>query len=129
MKIKYCFSVILVVLITISCTRNAAFDESVVIHEASWSNQDSPYFDITIDDTLSDYAFYFNIRHLENYRYSNLYLFLHTDFPNGNKTHDTIECILAYPDGKWIGKGSGSMRTSEILTFVYVLYPFSSSTI
>ena len=42
-------------------------------------------------------------------------MFLHTTFPNGNQTHDTIELILAYPDGRWIGKGSGSMRSNQIL--------------
>ena len=50
------------------------------------------------------------LRHLENYRYSNLFVFLHTRMPNGNITHDTIECTLATPEGRWIGKSSGSMR-------------------
>lgn len=100
----------------ISCgNKNVIYDESVIIPNASWDNNELPYFDIMIDDTLSDYNFYFNIRHLENYRYSNFYMFLHTTFPNGNQTHDTIECILAYPDGKWIGDDSGSMRSLKIL--------------
>lgn len=99
-----------------SCVDNkVVFDNDVAIPDASWNNQDLPYFDVNIEDTLSPYAFYLNIRHLENYRYSNFYMFLHTTFPNGIQTHDTIECILAYPDGQWIGKGSGSMRTSKIL--------------
>ena len=34
--------------------------------------------------------------------------------PNGNITHDTIECILATPDGHWVGKSSGSMRNVRI---------------
>jgi gliding motility-associated lipoprotein GldH len=42
-------------------------------------------------------------------------MFLHTTFPDGNQTHDTIELVLSYPDGRWIGKGSGSMRDNNIL--------------
>ena len=100
----------------LSCSNNnVIYDESVVIPNASWNNQDLPYFDVNIEDTTSSYNFYFNIRHLENYKYSNFYMFLHTTFPNGNQTHDTIELILAYPDGRWIGKGSGSMRSNQIL--------------
>lgn len=100
----------------LSCVNNnVIFDESVIIPNSSWDNQELPYFDVNIEDTVSAYNFYFNIRHLENYRYSNFYMFLHTTFPNGNQTHDTIELILSYPDGRWIGDGSGSMRSNEIL--------------
>lgn len=107
---------LLLMTILFSCEdKNVIFDESVIIPNASWENQDLPYFDVNIEDSLSTYAFYLNIRHLENYRYSNFYMFLHSTFPEGSQTHDTIECILAYPDGRWIGEGSGSMRASKIL--------------
>lgn len=108
--------ILLTVMAFSSCVdKNVIFDESVIIPNSSWDNQNYPYFDVNVEDTLSNYAFYLNIRHLENYRYSNFYMFLHTTFPNGNVTHDTIECILAYSDGQWVGKGSGSMRSSSIL--------------
>lgn len=108
--------VLLIFTILSSCVnKNVIFDESVVISNAAWNNQDFPYFDVNVEDTASAYNFYLNIRHLENYRYSNFYMFLHTTFPDGNQTHDTIELVLSYPDGRWIGKGSGSMRDNNIL--------------
>ena len=108
--------ILLIVTILSSCVnKNVIFDESVVISNAAWNNQDFPYFDVNVEDTTSAYNFYLNIRHLENYRYSNFYMFLHTTFPDGNQTHDTIELVLSYPDGRWIGKGSGSMRDNNIL--------------
>ncbi len=113
--LKYGFILLISIAIMSCVNKNVIYDESVIIPNASWDNKELPYFDIMIDDTLSDYNFYFNIRHLENYRYSNFYMFLHTTFPNGNTTHDTIECVLAYPDGQWIGEGSGSMRSLKIL--------------
>lgn len=116
--------ILLMTMILMSCgDKNVIFDESVVIDNSSWNNQDMPYFDVNVEDTLSTYTFYFNIRHLENYRYSNFYMFLHTTFPNGNQTHDTIECILAYPDGRWIGKGTGSMRNNTILLNQNLRFP------
>lgn len=100
----------------LSCgNNNVVFDESVIIPNSSWDNQELPYFDVNIEDTVSAYNFYLNLRHLENYRYSNFYMFMHTTFPNGSQTHDTIELILSYPDGRWVGEGSGSMRSNEIL--------------
>lgn len=116
--------ILLMTMMLMSCgDKNVIFDESVVIDNSSWNNQDMPYFDVNVEDTLSTYTFYFNIRHLENYRYSNFYMFLHTTFPNGNQTHDTIECILAYPDGRWIGKGTGSMRNNTILLNQNLRFP------
>ena len=118
----------LLLMLMFSCgNKNVIFDESVVINNSSWNNQELPYFDVNIEDTLSMYAFYLNIRHLENYRYSNFYMFLHTTFPNGNQTHDTIECVLAYPDGRWIGKGSGSMRASNILLNDNLRFPIGGT--
>lgn len=119
-------NIILVIIIGIlmtSCSTNALYDESVVIPEARWDNENIPYFNVTVDDTLTDYAFYMSIRHLENYRYSNLYVFMHTEFPNGNVTHDTIECVLAAPDGHWMGKGSGNMRYAKVLLNPSLRFP------
>ena len=121
---KILFAIAVTILIA-SCGRNTLYDESVVIPEAKWDNDNVPYFNVAVDDTLADYAFYLNIRHLENYRYSNLYVFMHTEFPNGNVTHDTIECVLATPDGRWMGKGSGTMRSAKVLLNPDLRFPLS----
>ena len=92
-----------------SCA-NDSFNKRTVIPEAEWRQENRVAFDVDINDTLNGYVFGIGLRHLENYRYSNLYVFLHTTLPNGNHTHDTIECTLATPEGRWIGKSSGSMR-------------------
>lgn len=120
---KKVFFAIAIIITMVSCGNNKLYDESVVIPDAKWDNKNIPYFDVTVDDTLTDYAFYLNIRHLENYRYSNLYVFMHTEFPNGNVTHDTIECTFAYPDGKWMGKGSGTIRSAKILLNPALRFP------
>jgi len=108
-----------------SCGNGAIYDESVVIPNTEWDNNNIPYFDVNVEDTLSIYSIALNVRHMENYRYSNLYIFLHTTFPNGNITHDTIECTLAYPDGRWVGKGSGSMRSDKIMLNPNLRFPLA----
>ena len=123
-KITVVFAVISAFVMS-SCSNRMMYDESVVIPEAKWDNKNIPYFDVNVEDTVSIYSFALNVRHIENYRYSNLYIFLHTTFPNGNVTHDTIECTLAYPDGSWVGKGSGSMRSGKILLNPNLRFPIS----
>lgn len=117
--------IVLVTVLLVSCGNDKMFNDSVVIPEAKWDNRMLPFFDLTVNDTLSDYAFYLNIRHLENYRYSNLYVFLHTEFPNGNITHDTIECTFARPDGSWMSKGSGTIRSAKILLNPALRFPLT----
>ena len=97
-------------LILFSACTSESFNKRTVIPEAEWRQEDRVAFDVDINDTISPYRFGIGLRHLENYRYSNLFVFLHTRMPNGNVTHDTIECTLATPEGRWIGKSSGSMR-------------------
>lgn len=102
----------MVVLFT-SCG-DGSYNERTIIQNAEWAQEDKVTFDIAVSDSTCGYIFGIDLRHLENYRYSNLFVFLHTTFPNGNITHDTIECTLAMPDGRWIGKSSGSMRDLHI---------------
>ena len=120
---------ILVVYIAIflaSCN-NDSFDKRTVIPEAEWRQEDRVAFDVDINDTISPYEFGIGLRHLENYRYSNLFVFLHTTMPNGNRTHDTIECTLATPEGRWIGKSSGSMRDLTFSLNENLLFPLSGT--
>ena len=124
---KRILTAIAIVIIMTSCGGGALYDESVVIPEAKWDNQNMPYFDVMVEDSLTSNAFYLNIRHMEDYRYSNLYIFLHTTFPNGNLTHDTIECTLAYPDGRWMGDGTGSMRTAKVLLNPALRFPLTGT--
>ena len=103
------------------------FDERVVIPEAAWDVNNRVPFDVTVNDTTGIYAFGMNLRHMENYRYSNLYVFLHTTMPNGNKTLDTIQCLLATPEGRWVGKGSGSMRDVRVVLNPNLRFPLEGS--
>ena len=113
-------------LLLASCS-NDSFDKRTVIPEAAWPQERRVAFDVDINDTISAYAFGLGLRHLENYRYSNLFVFLHTRMPNGNITHDTIECTLATPDGHWIGKGSGSMRDLIVPLNEYLRFPLAGT--
>ncbi|RLD40915.1 MAG: gliding motility lipoprotein GldH, partial [Bacteroidetes bacterium] len=64
-----------------------------------------------------------NIRNSTDYRYSNLYVFLITKFPNNNLTKDTIECILADREGRWLGKGWGAVKENTILLSERMRFP------
>lgn len=124
--LKGCLASLWMAFALLSCG-NTDFNKRTVIPEAGWTQENRIAFDVAINDTISPYLFGLELRHLENYRYSNLFVFLHTRMPNGNLTHDTIECTLATPEGRWIGKGSGSMRDLSVTLNEGLVFPLAGT--
>lgn len=110
-----------------SCNEHVLMDENIAVAEEGWDSHQKATFEVNITDTLGLYSFYINIRQQETYRYSNLYIFLHTTFPNGTLTQDTIECVLARDDGEWLGKSSGSLITNQILLNPSLRFPIAGN--
>lgn len=115
MKINSTLLLLAIGLLLAACDSGSLYDDNRAIRDAHWDKEMVPSFDVRIEDTTRMYRFYINVRHTDDYRYSNLYVFLQTHFPNGNLTRDTIECILAAPDGRWQGRKSGKTIEHQIL--------------
>ena len=114
-------------MVILSACGHHGFEQRVVIPEVEWDVNNRIPFDVTVNDTLGIYSFGLELRHMENYRYSNLYVFLHTTLPNENVTHDTIQCLLASPEGQWLGKGSGSMRDVKVMLNPNLRFPLEGT--
>ncbi|MDZ7743353.1 MAG: gliding motility lipoprotein GldH [Bacteroidota bacterium] len=113
---------LLPLLFNLACN-NASFYSKSIDLEGSWNRADTAGFCVNVEDTGQPYNFYVDIRNNQDYRYSNLYIFMHTSFPNGNTMHDTIEFILAKKDGEWIGRGMGSVKENNILVRPGLVFP------
>lgn len=85
------------------------------IPDARWDMNYPAKFDVEVSDTKVVYDFFVLIRHNTDYTNSNLYTFVTTTMPGDSISRDTIEFILAEPDGKWIGEGTGYLRTNDVL--------------
>ncbi|UKN00499.1 gliding motility lipoprotein GldH [Paracrocinitomix mangrovi] len=111
MALRRINSVLMVVfaLAFISCESDAIYEETRTIANNEWMAEDVKSFDIPIEDTLSAHDLFIDLRTTTDYEYSNLYLFLYSDYPNGYSSKDTLEFILAKPDGEWYGENSGSV--------------------
>lgn len=110
-----------------SCNLNGIYNESIAIDEKGWYKDDLARFEVAVDDTLQSYDFYINIRNTTEYRYSNLYIFLNTKFPNNNISRDTIEFVLADIEGRWLGKGWGAVKENSILLSRNMRFPLKGS--
>ena len=110
-------------LLLTGCDKEKFFDESVSIPNDNWPADKEVAFSVNIDDTISPYRFYINVRNSASYRYSNVYFFLTTEFPGGGMSHDTIECTLADKTGKWLGRGTGKYRDNRIFIRENIKFP------
>ncbi len=117
----------LVMALLSSCGNSTIYDQQVAIPEAGWYKNEAVRFDVLIADTLVPYDFDLTLRHTTDYRYSNLYVFMTTRFPDGKISRDTIECALADLSGKWLGKGWGKEKDDQINLRTQLVFPQSGA--
>jgi gliding motility-associated lipoprotein GldH len=91
------------------------YDQYSSTEDGLWRWQDAKEFFVEITDTVSLNNIYLQVRHTVEYPLSNLYLFVHVKGPSGQFKKDTVNLVLANPDGKWIGRGTGNLRELRLL--------------
>ncbi len=98
-----------------SCDSDMVYDQYEPTEQGIWSWQEAMEFKADISDTISMHNIYLQVRHSTEYPLSNLYMFVHVKTPTGQHLKDTVNMVLAAPDGKWTGKGNGNIRELMLL--------------
>ena len=102
-------------LLLVGCDQNVVFENNIMISPDGWKQDEVVQFEWDITDTISLHNFYVSIRNGEGYQYSNIFLFVSMEFPNGKMSVDTIDCPLADADGHWLGSGLGDLYDNRII--------------
>jgi gliding motility-associated lipoprotein GldH len=110
--------------ILLSCNNNRLFEEVQSIDNSGWEKSDVKKFTIAISDTATAYDIFLHLRNKTTYDNSNLWLFVNTSAPNGDKITDTLEFMLADPSGHWLGKGLGSINSMLIPYKINIRFPY-----
>lgn len=106
-----------------TCLSTPVYQNQKAISTDGWHFTDSVMFNVEIRDTLSLHRMYLDIRNTTDYSYSNLFIFMDIEFPDGRILRDTLECILADRRGQWTGKGFGALRFNRFLFRDDVWFP------
>ena len=98
-------------------------NQSETVHtqklNGKWNKKAEQIFEINITDAQHPKNIIFVVRNNNDYPYSNLRLIVNfSDLKNKKTVTDTLNYVMAQPNGEWIGKGFGD--TKEIL-FQYKL--------
>ena len=86
--------------------------ESRNINPLGWDKDSLLAYSFVVPDTVENYDILLHLRHLDNYPYQNMWLFLgETD----SLITDTIEFYLADDRGMWLGnRGNGHISMSVL---------------
>lgn len=95
-----------------SCQPDSLYHHSEVIDHQGWDMNDTLRF----TDTLGLTAPFklqgeLTLRHSNAYPYQNLWLYITTHNGDSLPVSDSINWVLAKPDGTWLGSGWGSLYT------------------
>lgn len=120
------FLVIMIVGLLSSCNSQSFYDHNEATPQ-EWSIADTLHFYFDVTDTINPYDMYINIRNTTDYKYSNIYFFMQINFPDGRFSKDTLEVFLADRNGKWLGKGLGKNKDSQILFRKRGRFPMSGN--
>lgn len=83
--------------------------------EKGWEKNNKISIEADLQDTESRHDVYINVRNADTYMFRNLFLYLHTKYPDGTVKTDTLECLLADEKGNWLGSGAGDLWDNSIL--------------
>ncbi len=125
---KRLFQLIMIVAslpVLFACRQNLVFEQYQNISDQKWYKDSVLVFNVAIEDTTQNNNFIINVRNDVDYEYSNLWLFLSIEQPDGKILDDKFEVALADPSGQWLGNGFGGLKTREAVYRRNIFFPVS----
>ncbi|MDV7137531.1 gliding motility lipoprotein GldH [Maribacter sp. TH_r10] len=109
----------------VSCNNSIVKTEFKPTENGSWNKDSIMEFNFSGLDTIQKHHMFINVRNDNTFPYSNLFIIAALDYPNGETVTDTLEYIMAEPDGTWLGKGYGSIKENKLWYKENIVFPSS----
>ncbi len=106
------------------CNDDLVFSRYQPTQGGSWGKEEVMRFEFPAPDTLNRHNLFINVRNDDRFPYSNLFVIATLDFPDGTTFKDTLEYEMALPDGRWLGKGAGSLKENKLWYKENIVFPF-----
>lgn len=107
------FFIVLTVSFFVSCDKERVFDKYEKIN-GSWKKNDTIKFSFEENDTIKPYNLFINIRNNNDYPFNNLFLIVTLKQPDNLVKKDTLEYLMANPDGSLMGEGFSDLKESKL---------------
>ncbi len=96
-----------------NCDSKAVFDVYQSVPD-QWHKDSVASFNFKAPDTLKNYDLYLQIRNTNDYKFSNLFLIVELNYPNGKTVKDTLEYKMAAPNGELLGTGFSDLKENKL---------------
>jgi len=113
MNKSYYLGLLLVITLS-SCGDIPLYDKVYSFDGREWLQDVKPNFEVEIDDISKEYNFTLSLRTTVDYKYSNLWIFMKTESPDGNSAREPFELKITDESGAWIGNKTGSVVETSL---------------
>ncbi len=114
MNLRNSILCVLTVLLVVACDEKRVFDDYKSVG-TSWHKDSIITFALPKLDTVTPYNLYVNIRNNDNYEFSNLFLIVSLEHESGVTKVDTLEYMMATPDGELLGEGFSDIKENKLI--------------
>ncbi len=114
MKLKTSLLVGMLVLFLASCGKQPFYEKAYSFSGREWKQDVKPEYEVDFTTIDPLYDFTVSLRTSTDYKYSNLWIFMKTETPDGTIAREPFEIQITNPDGSWIGEKSGSIVTTNL---------------
>lgn len=90
-----------------ACSNNDIYNQYQPVAPEGWHADSALNFVVEVPNQHTAFNVFLNIRHMGDYPYSNLWLFVNRTAPDSTVQMDTVQVVLADLTGRWHGEGSG----------------------
>lgn len=97
-----------------SCGDIPFYEKSYSFDNKEWKQDVKPEFEVKITDVNQLYSFTLSLRTTTDYSYSNLWVFMKTEAPDGSTAREPFEIKITDPNGAWIGNKTGSIVETSL---------------
>ena len=101
-------------LLFLGCNQNVVYEREYEIANTDWTYADTLTYTVDIADTLAVYDLFLEVEHTREYPFENMYISIHTQFPEGQRLTETVSLELADEAGIWMGDCDGEGCTIDI---------------
>ncbi|MGQ1890406.1 gliding motility lipoprotein GldH [Thermophagus sp. OGC60D27] len=110
-KVSWLWKLTFLVFVVGACQNSTLYEQGSDFYAQSWDKDSTLVFKPVINDTSQVLNVGFSLVHTNDYPYSNMWLFIEVEGPDGTMQTDTMEYFLAEPTGQWIGRGNDNRKT------------------
>jgi gliding motility-associated lipoprotein GldH len=106
----------------IACEDKTLYREIHSLQDNTWDVNNQQIFSFNIENNQIPYDIFIHVSNTTDYPNSNLWLFIQTIAPSGDKLHDTLDYMLADKSGKWYGDCFANVCDNKVLFKKYVRF-------